>query len=59
MSYGSHEQPIIYYVYITLAGWLPVVAFSYHVIIYLKIQETTRHGQTILGTIQRLYHTHG
>lgn len=23
MSYDSHEQPIVYYIYITLAGWLP------------------------------------
>ena len=23
MSYQSHEQPVVYYIYITLAGWLP------------------------------------
>ena len=52
---ATHHLLRLYY----LSGLVTVVAFSYHVIIYLKIQETTRHGQTILGTIQRLYHTHG
>ena len=45
MSYGSHEQPIIYYVYITLAGWLPwslLVIMSLFTLKYNRPQGTVK-----------------
>ena len=39
MSYQSHEQPVVYYIYITLAGWLPwslLVIMSLFVLKYKK-----------------------
>ena len=45
MSYGSHEQPIIYYVYITLAGWLPwslLVIMSLFTLKYKRPQGTVK-----------------
>lgn len=45
MSYDSHEQPIIYYFYITLAGWLPwslLVIMSLFVLKYKKPQGTIK-----------------
>ena len=45
MSYGSHEQPIIYYVYITLAGWLPwslLVIMSLFTLKYKRPQSTVK-----------------
>lgn len=45
MSYGSHEQPIIYYVYITLAGWLPwslLVIMSLFTLKYKRPEGTVK-----------------
>ena len=45
MSYESHEQPVIYYFYITLAGWLPwslLVIMSLFVLKYRKPQGTVK-----------------
>ncbi|HIX27840.1 MAG TPA: glycosyltransferase family 39 protein [Candidatus Barnesiella excrementigallinarum] len=45
MSYDSHEQPIVYYLYITLAGWLPwslLAIMSLFVLKYKKPQGTVK-----------------
>lgn len=45
MSYESHEQPVIYYFYITLAGWLPwslLVIMSLFVLKYKRPKGTVR-----------------
>lgn len=45
MSYESHEQPIVYYLYITLAGWLPwslLAIMSLFVLKYKKPQGTVK-----------------
>ena len=45
MSYESHEQPIIYYFYITLAGWLPwslLVIMSLFVLKYKRPHGTVK-----------------
>ena len=45
MSYDSHEQPIVYYLYITLAGWLPwslLAIMSLFVLKYKKPQDTVK-----------------
>ncbi len=45
MSYSSHEQPIIYYIYITLAGWLPwslLVLMSLFAFKYKRPQGTVK-----------------
>ena len=45
MSYQSHEQPVVYYIYITLAGWLPwslLVIMSLFVLKYKKPQGTVK-----------------
>lgn len=49
MSYDSHEQPVIYYFYITLAGWLPwslLVIMSLFVLKYKKPQGTIKQHWT-------------
>lgn len=45
MSYESHEQPVIYYFYITLAGWLPwslLVIMSLFVLKYKRPHGTVK-----------------
>ena len=45
MSYQSHEQPVVYYIYITLAGWLPwslLVIMSLFVLKYKKPHGTVK-----------------
>lgn len=45
MSYQSHEQPVVYYIYITLAGWLPwslLVVMSLFVLKYKKLHGTIK-----------------
>lgn len=45
MSYESHEQPVIYYFYITLAGWLPwslLVIMSLFVLKYKRPRGTVK-----------------
>ena len=45
MTYESHEQPVIYYFYITLAGWLPwslLVIMSLFVLKYKRPKGTVR-----------------
>ncbi len=45
MSYQSHEQPVVYYIYITLAGWLPwslLVVMSLFVLKYKKPHGTVK-----------------
>ncbi len=45
MSYDSHEQPVVYYIYITLAGWLPwslLVIMSLFVLKYKKPNGTIK-----------------
>ena len=45
MSYQSHEQPVVYYIYITLAGWLPwslLVVMSLFVLKYKKPHGTIK-----------------
>ena len=39
MSYESHEQPVIYYFYITLAGWLPWSLLVIMSLFVLEIQD--------------------